>query len=739
MKILSFATLACCSISASLAFAQTAAPNFAPTAAPNPPIQDMGRVEIKSNRDNITEERRQSTAAKIVIGREELDKQGDSTLGEVLKRLPGVTVQGAPGRGGAIRMRGLGGGYTQILLDGQRVPPGFSIESLTPEMVEKVEIMRAPTAETGARAIAGTINIILREGQKANPDDLKVGTSFENGHRSEGVNWIHNIKSEPLNGNLTVSAMNSWRPEDAFTETDAEVQGIGRLPAVSSQRERQSVSLGQRQGLNANARLMWRGQEGRTLVLMPFMVYSEFSSVGNTDLSEKLSLNGVPQPFANDSAKTSNNTRFAMTRLNGQWNQRFSADSRFEFKFGLGESNYTSRFNQVAQGGTGLFNTTQESQGFKDLSQSWNAKLTQVLRNGHQLVSGLELEGVRRTEEAVAEVSDDAGNLRARTQRWAIYTQDEWTVNPNWRAHAGIRYESILTEGTTQEGDKRNQSGVLTPLMHAVWKPLPDSRDQVRMSLTRSYKTPTLFNLVARTALSREANSPTRPDRIGNPGLKPELATGVDIAVERYLADGGVLSANLFRRNISDLIRYVTIERYDTLWAPGQRRFVSSPQNVGDAITQGLELEAKFRLNQVWSTAPAVDVRSNLSVFGSRVLDVMGPNNRLDQQPSMTANLGADYRVRAIPLSLGGNINFNPDYTTRRTEQQWVYQGSKRVVDIYGLWRYSPNTSLRMTISNLTPRDYLTGSTFVGSGFSETSNTQTRNWQNVQLRLEMKI
>jgi iron complex outermembrane receptor protein len=606
-------------------------------------------------------------------------------------------------------------------------------------MVEKVEIMRAPTAETGARAIAGTINIILREGQKANPDDLKVGTSFENGHRSEGVNWIHNIKSEPLNGNLTVSAMNSWRPEDAFTETDAEVQGIGRLPAVSSQRERQSVSLGQRQGLNANARLMWRGQEGRTLVLMPFMVYSEFSSVGNTDLSEKLSLNGVPQPFANDSAKTSNNTRFAMTRLNGQWNQRFSADSRFEFKFGLGESNYTSRFKQVAQGGTGLFNTTQESQGFKDLSQSWNAKLTQVLRNGHQLVSGLELEGVRRTEEAVAEVSDDAGNLRARTQRWAIYTQDEWTVNPNWRAHAGIRYESILTEGTTQEGDKRNQSGVLTPLMHAVWKPLPDSRDQVRMSLTRSYKTPTLFNLVARTALSREANSPTRPDRIGNPGLKPELATGVDIAVERYLADGGVLSANLFRRNISDLIRYVTIERYDTLWAPGQRRFVSSPQNVGDAITQGLELEAKFRLNQVWSTAPAVDVRSNLSFFGSRVLDVMGPNNRLDQQPSMTANLGADYRVRAIPLSLGGNINFNPDYTTRRTEQQWVYQGSKRVVDIYGLWRYSPNTSLRMTISNLTPRDYLTGSTFVGSGFSETSNTQTRNWQNVQLRLEMKI
>lgn len=731
MKIKSPATLAMFSFFSSLASAQTA--------APSQPAQDMGRVEIKTNRNNVTEERRQSTAAKIVIGREELDKQGDSTLGEVLKRLPGVTVQGAPGRGGGIRMRGLGGGYTQILLDGQRVPPGFSIESLTPEMVEKVEIMRAPTAETGARAIAGTINIILREGVKTNPDDLKLGTSFENGYRSDGVNWTHNIKSDALNGNLTVSAMNSWRSEESFTDTDSEVEAMGRLPAVSSQRERQSFSVGHRQGLNANARLMWRGQEGRTLVLMPFMVYSEFSSLGNTNLSEKLSLNGIRQPDAFDSATTSNTTRFAMTRLNGQWNQRYSADSRFEFRFGLGESNFNSRFNQVAQGTTGLFNTMQESQSFKDLSQNWNAKLTQVLRNGHQLVSGVELEGVRRMEEAVAEVSDDAGNFRARTQRWAVYTQDEWTVNPKWRAHAGIRYESILTEGATQDGEKRNQSGVLTPLMHAVWKPLPDSRDQVRMSLTRSYKTPTLLNLVARTALSREANSPTRPDRIGNPGLKPELATGIDIAVERYLSEGGVLSANLFRRNISDLIRYVTIERYDTVWAPGQRRFVSSPQNVGDAITQGLELEAKFRLNQVWAAAPAVDVRSNLSFFGSRVLDVMGPNNRLDQQPSMTANLGADYRVRAFPLTVGGNININPDYITRRTEQQWVYQGSKRVVDIYGLWRYSPSTSVRMTISNLTPRDYLTGTSFIGSGFSEIANTQTRNWQNFQLRLEMKI
>ena len=706
---------------------------------PSGPVQDMGRVEIKSNRDNDIEERRQSTAAKIVIGRDELDKQGESTLGEVLKRLPGVTIQGAPGRGGAIRMRGLGGGYTQILMDGQRVPPGFSIESLTPEMVEKVEILRAPTAETGARAIAGTINIVLREGVRTNPDDLKMGSSFEHGHRSDAVNWVHNLKTEPLNGTLTVSAMNSWRPDDSTAITDSEVQAMDTMLPWTSHRVRNTLSLGHREGMNANARLMWRGEEGRSMILMPFVVYSENSSVGHIDLTDAKTINGMPQALVTDSANSITKSRFVLTRLNGQWNQRFSADSRFEFKFGLGEAHFSNLFSQVAVGNTGLLNTLQESQNFKDLSQSWNGKLTQVIGGGHQVVSGAELEGVRRSEVANAEVTDDVGNIRARTQRWAAYSQDEWNINPNWSAHAGIRYESILTEGNNEEGQKSNKSSVLTPLFHAVWKPLPESRDQIRMSLTKSYKSPTLNDLVGKTTLSRESNSPTRTDRISNPGLKPELAVGVDLAVERYLAGGGVLSANIFRRNISDLIRSVTTERYDTVWAPGQRRFVSSPTNVGDAITQGLELEAKFALNQMWTEALPIDVRSNLSFFNSKVLDVLGPNNRLDQQPKMTANLGADYRVRAMPLTVGGNMNINPDYTTRRSLQQWNYQGAKRVVDVYGVWKFSPATALRLTVSNLVPRDYLTGTTFIGNGISESVNNNARNWQNVQLRLEMKI
>ena len=82
-------------------------------------------VEVRGWTADDTQLRRQSTAATITIGRDEIERFGDSTVGDLLKRLPGVTLQGRPGRGGNIRLRGLGSGYTQILLDGERVAPAF--------------------------------------------------------------------------------------------------------------------------------------------------------------------------------------------------------------------------------------------------------------------------------------------------------------------------------------------------------------------------------------------------------------------------------------------------------------------------------------------------------------------------------------------------------------------------------------------------------------------------------------
>ncbi|UUZ49236.1 TonB-dependent receptor plug domain-containing protein [Massilia sp. B-10] len=78
----------------------------------------MEKVEITAAADGY-DARREDTASKIVVGHEEIVKYGDTSVLDVLKRLPGVTVSGASGRG-EIRMRGLGSGYTQVLVNGER-------------------------------------------------------------------------------------------------------------------------------------------------------------------------------------------------------------------------------------------------------------------------------------------------------------------------------------------------------------------------------------------------------------------------------------------------------------------------------------------------------------------------------------------------------------------------------------------------------------------------------------------
>ena len=695
--------------------------------APATATSDMGRIEITSGRDNDTQQRRESTASKIVIGREEIERQGDANLGEILKRMPGITLGGAPGRGSGIRMRGLSQGYTQILLDGQRVPPGFNVESLTPEMIERVEIYRAPTAETGAQAIAGTINIITREGRKGMPTELKVGSSFQGGYASPSASFVKYHDAEKWTANYTLSVNRYAAPD--HSEND-----IVRTDSTGTTvRHRVSESHYGREGMNATARLQLKGDPGETFTLMPFVALSQGRTPGAMQASE--TLNGTAVANSPATAASENQNHFAVARLNGQWRRKLSMDSNMEWKFNVGGWNSHNEFQQTSTNPL-LIPRVSENSHVQDRSANFSGKYTNVMGGGHQWVSGAEAESVRRTQSVLGAYQSVPGSAdyQASSMRYAMYSQDEWQLTPNWATHLGARYEGLTTEGSTSAGDVTNHNSVFTPLLHAMWRPDPDSRDQVRMSLTRSFKTPTMPTLLARRTYTRDDNSATNPDVSGNPNLKPEVATGLDVAVERYLPQGGVLSASAFHRRVQNLIRNVTTQE------PGANgRWVSSPQNISEAITEGLELEAKFRMDQWIADAPHIDLRNNLSFYRSRVLSIMGPDNRLDQQPSMTANVGADYKLKSAPLTVGGNVNYNPGYSTRLSAEQLVTVSQKRVMDVYGLWRVDGNTAWRLTLSNLDPRNYNTGSIYSSASVQENSQTKNRSWTNVQILLEKKL
>ena len=728
----------------------TVAPPAAPaSAASAAPATQLKRVEITGARTDDTQERRESTAAKIVIGREEIERYGDSNLGDVLKRLPGVTIQGRPGRGGNIRMRGLGNGYTQILLDGQRLPPGFSLDSLTPEQVERIEILRAPTAETGARAIAGTINIIMREGFVKHINDLRATVAAENGRLQPNLSWTRNDAAGAFTYNYVLSVFGQYRDDSSITTTVDQDLTSGAV--TLNQRDEGSVRE-KRPGLHASGRLQWRDEGGaNTVTLMPLLIYS----AGTTDRTGVLTqtVGAAPAPYEHSVSRSEGT--FTLARLNGQWMQRLADGARLEWKAGLGQAKYTGTSLRTETTGGVTTRTLTDTADNIDHNLLVAGTYRKLLTGDHNLVTGAEVEALRRTEDPTSVQTptplraDLSGNFSASSTRIAGFAQDEWTLTPQWAAHAGLRWEGISTRssGDANNPATNNTSSVWTPLAHAVWRPEPGSRDQVRFSLTRSYRSPTLSNLIARPSINTRnpapgPNTPTQADRAGNPNLRPELASGLDVAYEHYLGAGGLVSANVFHRSITNFMRSVTT--LETVsWSPGQPRYVARMQNVGDAITQGIELEAKFRLSEVLSEvmtdAPKLDLRTNLSFFRSRVQGVPGPDNRLDQQPDYTANLGLDYRLPGLPLTLGGNLNWTPAYNTRISDEQLAFQGRKAQFDAYALWVFSPSLQLRLTASNIGARDYVTASSIDVAGVRETSTTTAPTYLNFQVKLELKL
>jgi iron complex outermembrane receptor protein len=278
-------------------------------------------------------------------------------------------------------------------------------------------------------------------------------------------------------------------------------------------------------------------------------------------------------------------------------------------------------------------------------------------------------------------------------------------------------------------------------LLHATYRPDEKSRDQWRSSLTRSYKAATLQELIARPALSQRfptgANEVSSPDRAGNPALAPELARGFEIAYEHYLDKGGLMSANFFYRRISDLIRNV-VALEDVSWS-ADKRWVSRPQNVGNATAQGLELEAKFRMDELWPEALPIAWRTNLSFFDSNVEQVPGPNNRIEGQPKGTANIGADYKLRSLPISLGASVNITPGYYLQLSDIQSNHVGNKVVTDAFVVWFINPSAQLRLSANNLLPRDYLNTSSILNGTQRQDNDSANQSKIRWGLRLEMKL
>jgi outer membrane receptor for ferrienterochelin and colicins len=701
--------------------------------------EEPQRIVVEGKGDNAANQRRDSTIAMTVVGRDELDAYGDTSILDVLQRVPGISIEGD-----APKLRGLGAGYTQILLNGEPAPPGFTLDSLAPSEIERIEIVKGPTAEFGGTA--GTINVILRGAPKLQQREWRANA---------GYRAVKPQGSTSFSWGDRVGALGFYLPISVYSWANAGDLDVRRLSRSSdgavSEQQVQGRDEWTGGGVNVSPRFDLKLGEEDMLNWQAFVQRNENE---NNSRRSTAALQG-PQPTSvRDSSVSRGTWELARTQL--QWVRKTAEGRRLELKGSAQGSlwrGWGTSQGRDANAVPGVLRDTLSSQreGSGTLGGRWREPLGQ----SHTVNGGIDLdqrqrrELNRRFDDGTEQFTGSIGiPFTAKTARATAFVQDEWEVAEGWSLQNGIRVEHARLVTGGPNGEVANPFTVVSPVLHLRHALDAKGRDLVRASVARSIRVPDIGLLLPRYSLNGQydrdtRNTPIAADSAGNSKLQPEKSTGFDIAIEQHLASGGVLSVGAFHRRIENLIRRRIAE--ETVAEASVPRWVSRPTNLGSARTSGIELELKGQgdelLRRVWAAAPkTLQLRAALSVYRSSVEQIDDPDARLEGQAPWAATLGFDHIVAGTNFSYGSNLAVTPGFSTQQTDRQRVWRGSSQRLDAYALWRFNRQTNLRLTVNNALKPDALSSTRVEDlDGFTAGADTRRINTAQVNASFQWRF
>ena len=517
------------------------------------------------------------TAPALSYDLEYFQKFEPNTVGDMLKRVPGIGFVGADiMEYDAPQLRGLGGGYTQVLINGKKVPGAgddrsFWVDRIPAETVERIEILRSNSANRSGDAVAGAINIVLRDSY-----------SFDGTYVRAGMNQWYDGEANPTFGAVTSGDFAGGRILAGLNVQDRYRAKVKRSDRFSDSSMDEQVSWEDqtevKDGRDYSANLSYIvgvGETGR-LTLDGFFVKTD-RDVKEVSFEEEL-----------DGDETIDSRVPGLNPID-QKNWGFGAEYKFDMLGGNTEISLDhARFQDDSA-------STEESHAYVSDAANWDQLWS---------IGGAKWDGSEAEAEAVdasdaetglkfahqralgSSVRMEVGVDARQKKREITYTTLEWEakneadlvvyepdsiitsvieekrLDPyiqfsgdagklSWEW--GLRYETTdsrirYVEDGTVDGAASSNYEKLLPSVHFKWD--VSESDRMSLSLARSVKRPN-FNELIPALLDGEYGD---NDYIGNPRLEMETADGVDLGYERRLGRQGVVGVNLFYRKIKNVI-----------------------------------------------------------------------------------------------------------------------------------------------------------------------------------------
>lgn len=233
----------------------------------------LDTVEVVGSRIKRAEVEGQSPV--VVITREDIDREGYQTVADALQTLTQNTTSSFTGdlatngfspNAQVVNLRNLGPGYTLTLINGRRpaqYPQPYNrdnnvvnVRAIPTSIIERVEILTGgASAIYGSDAVAGVVNIVLRENFEGQQVRLTVGTTDGGGGDSMNFEFTGGATGDRWSATYAFQ-YGSNEPvfasqRDFLADTRNNPYGNAVNPALSLVAIRGNAANGQRPGQNA--------------------------------------------------------------------------------------------------------------------------------------------------------------------------------------------------------------------------------------------------------------------------------------------------------------------------------------------------------------------------------------------------------------------------------------------------------------------------------------------------------
>jgi len=429
---------------------------------------DMEEVVVSATRYDL--KRKEAPVVVKVLNDRIFESTQSMILSESLSFQPGVRVEANCQNCGftQVRLNGLEGGYSQILINSRPVFSAltsvYGLEQIPTSMIERVEVVRSGgSALYGSNAIAGTINIITKE-PVTNRWELGTNLALIDGSSSDNtLNFNGSLVSEDLRSGVTFYGMK--RNRDAY---DANKDGFSELTIMENNTIGAKAffkpSDYSKITLDVNAISEYR-RGGDRLELAPHF----------TDITEELNHNTFIGGISYEQQSKDRRNSFS-AYLSAQSTQRDS------YYGGLGGG----RTAQDSTTAINAYGTTNDLAlvGGVQFSRQFSSRdvLTVGVENQYNTVDDF-IPGYRRL------VDQTVNTIGA-------YGQYEWKLSPNFTALLGLRFDQSGVDGRFEIGDINRTAditaNVFSPRLTLLYN-LSENL-QLRGGYARGFRAPQAFN-----------------------------------------------------------------------------------------------------------------------------------------------------------------------------------------------------------------------------------------------------